>query len=71
MNGSIIICIIDSKLPFIGNIGKIQNIRRNTRWYTGKELYNSTMMVILIAIILSLFLFGIDVLFQKLLLLVF
>ncbi|MHB8443080.1 MAG: preprotein translocase subunit SecE [Patescibacteria group bacterium] len=44
---------------------------RNTRWYTGKELYNSTMMVILIAIILSLFLFGIDVLFQKLLLLVF
>ena len=43
---------------------------KNTRWYTGKELYNSTMMVRLIAVILSLFLFGVDVLFQKLLLLI-
>ena len=41
---------------------------KNTKWYVGKNLYNSTVSTIVIATIISLFLFGIDLIFQKLLL---
>jgi preprotein translocase SecE subunit len=43
---------------------------KNTKWYTGRDLYNSTILIIILSISISLILFGIDVLFQKLLLLV-
>ncbi len=41
---------------------------KNTKWYVGKNLYNSTVSTIVIATTISLFLFGIDLIFQKLLL---
>ena len=41
---------------------------KNTKWYVGKNLYNSTVSTLVIATTISLFLFGIDLIFQKLLL---
>ncbi len=41
---------------------------KNTKWYVGKNLYNSTISTIVTATIISLFLFGIDLILQKLLL---
>ncbi len=42
---------------------------KNTKWYIGRELYNSTLVVITISLVISLILFGIDIIFQKILLL--
>ena len=40
---------------------------KNTKWYTGKDLYHSTVSVIVITIIISLIIFIMDILLQKIL----
>ena len=40
---------------------------KNTKWYTGKDLYHSTVSVIIITIIISLIIFIMDILLQKIL----
>jgi preprotein translocase SecE subunit len=40
---------------------------KNTKWYLGKDLYNSTFQVVLISIVISLMLFGLDIIFQRIL----
>ncbi|MCL4393166.1 preprotein translocase subunit SecE [Patescibacteria group bacterium] len=43
---------------------------KNTKWYTGKDLYHSTISVIAIAVIISLIIFILDIVLQKILLIV-
>ena len=40
---------------------------KNTKWYTGKDLYHSTISVIIIAVVISLIIFILDIILQKIL----
>ena len=40
---------------------------KNTKWYTGKDLYHSTVSIIVITIVISLIIFIMDILLQKIL----